>query len=85
MELASVRALNADRLRMKERGMAKIEQARTDRRGFLRLAGFGAVAGGAALVASSDESEAAAAALPEDAAGYRETAHVKTFYDTARF
>ena len=58
-------------------------RAVADRRGFLKLAGLGTVAGGAALVASetveADEAKTGAGKL------YRETEHVKTFYDTARF
>jgi hypothetical protein len=61
----------------------KIEEARTDRRGFLKLAGLGTVASGAALVSGS--AEAARAPTPETGAGYRETEHVKTYYATARF
>lgn len=53
-----------------------------DRRSFLKLAGLGAVAGSATLVAGEAQAEAP---LSETAAGYRETEHVKTFYDTARF
>ena len=59
------------------------DRIETDRRGFLKLAGLGAAAGGTALVAG----EAVAADQPASptAAGYRETEHVKTFYETARF
>ncbi|WP_428696631.1 twin-arginine translocation signal domain-containing protein [Stappia sp.] len=53
-----------------------------DRRSFLKLAGLGAVAGSATLVTGEAQ---AAAPVSETAAGYRETEHVKTFYDTARF
>ena len=53
-----------------------------DRRSFLKLAGLGAVAGSATLVAGEAQ---AAAPVSETAVGYRETEHVKTFYDTARF
>lgn len=55
----------------------------TDRRSFLKLAGLGSVAGGAALVAGTDKAQAAAAA--PSGSGYRETDHVKTFYQSARF
>ena len=54
----------------------------TDRRDFLKLAGLGTVAGGAALVSGTESSEAA---VSENDAGYRETEHVKTYYETARF
>ncbi|WP_029056789.1 twin-arginine translocation signal domain-containing protein [Stappia stellulata] len=53
-----------------------------DRRSFLKLAGLGAVAGSATLVAGEAVADEA---LPETAAGYRETEHVKTFYKSARF
>ncbi len=62
----------------------KIEKARTDRRGFLRLASLGTVAGGAALVTGAT-AETAAAATPGGGQGYRETEHVKTYYASARF
>ena len=62
----------------------KAEEAKTDRRGFLKIAGLGTVTGGAALVVGNP---ADAATLEADAkgGGYSETDHVKTFYKTARF
>ncbi|MEN3794224.1 twin-arginine translocation signal domain-containing protein [Fulvimarina sp. MAC3] len=63
------------------------DNRKTDRRSFLKFAGVGGVATGAAALASSLGS-AEAAGLDEEQrgdAGYKETAHVKTFYDTARF
>jgi len=54
----------------------------TDRRDFLRLAGLGTVAGGAALVSGG---AADAAEARPDGAGYRDTAHIRAYYDTARF
>ena len=67
--------------------MAKDKQAdgsgvAPDRRGFLKLAGLGAVASGATLVAGS---QAKADVRSPTSAGYRETEHVKRFYETARF
>lgn len=59
-------------------------KAGTDRRGFLKLAGLGSVGAGAAAVVARPEN-ADAAKPSETAAGYRETEHVRTFYDTARF
>ena len=61
----------------------KDEHAVADRRGFLKLAGLGTVAGGAALVAG----EAAEADEAKETTGklYRETEHIRTFYQTARF
>lgn len=66
--------------------MAKETQDRsgTDRRDFLKLASLGTVAGGAALVLGED-AEAATAAADVPGAGYRETAHVRAYYDLARF
>ncbi len=55
----------------------------TDRRGFLKLAGLGTVAGGAALVAGDKAVEAAESAKSQT--GYRETDHVKAYYERARF
>lgn len=52
-----------------------------DRRDFLKLAGLGALASGATVVAGGAE---AAEAAPEGS-GYRETDHVKKVYETARF
>ena len=62
------------------------EDARTDgpsRRNFLQLAGVGTVAGGVAALSAGE-----AAALEADEAtgpGYRETQHIKTYYDSAKF
>ncbi|MBL4758343.1 MAG: twin-arginine translocation signal domain-containing protein [Rhizobiales bacterium] len=55
----------------------------TDRRGFLKLAGLGTVAGGAALVVGDKTAEAAGST--STTAGYRETDHVKRYYELARF
>lgn len=62
----------------------KTNDARTDRRSFLKLAGLGSVAGGAALVAGTDKA-AAADTAGSKGAGYKETEQVKTFYQSARF
>ena len=63
--------------------MAKSDKAtRLDRRDFLKFAGAGAV-GGAALAASGAANATEQTDAVED--GYRETKHVKTFYDLARF
>lgn len=63
---------------------AKTEDATTDRRGFLKFAGLGTIASGAALVAGS-ESQAVELAEPAGDAGYRETDHVKAYYASTRF
>lgn len=55
----------------------------TDRRGFLKLAGLGTVAGGAAIVTGAG-AEAAEVVDPQGS-GYRETDHVKRVYAAARF
>jgi len=60
------------------------EKIETDRRGFLKLAGLGTVAGGAAIASGATSAGAKEAELA-NASGYRETDHVKTFYDSARF
>lgn len=62
----------------------KADQARADRRSFLKLAGAGAVTAGGAAVAGG--AQAAPAPQSSDDQGlYRETAHVKRYYDLARF
>ena len=52
------------------------------RRAFFK-AGAGAVAGGAALAAGQAQAETPRPLSP-DAAGYRETEHVRRYYDSAR-
>lgn len=55
-----------------------------DRRGFLKLAGLGTTVG----VASALGNVANASDLPNDkpkSSGYRETAHVKRYYELAKF
>lgn len=54
----------------------------TDRRGFLKLAGLGGIAGGAAMVAGG---EAEAAEKQTSGRGYRETDHVRKYYELAKF
>ena len=63
---------------------AKAEDVKTDRRGFLKIAGLGTVTGGAALVAGKS-ADAAEVTIEGSESGYSETDHVKTFYKTARF
>jgi predicted phage tail protein len=61
---------------------SKKEEMKTDRRGFMKLATVGSVAGGATLLVGG----VAQAVEPIRAGkGYAETDHVKTFYKTARF
>lgn len=56
---------------------------RESRRDFLKMAGVGTLAAGAAVVSS--EPAQAAGADQDGGEGYRETDHVKTYYDLARF
>lgn len=63
----------------------RTDQARADRRSFLKLASLGTVVGGASLALSPDKAEASVKQASEHGAGYRETDHVKTYYDSTRF
>lgn len=64
---------------------AKVQIAR-ERRAFLKLAGTGAATAGVAVVLGGGAADGAApAAEARRDAGYSETAHVKKFYQTARF
>lgn len=63
--------------------MAKSEDRVEGRRDFLKLASLGTVLGGAALAAGG--SAQASEAVLEKQSGYRETDHVKTYYNTMRF
>lgn len=56
----------------------------TDRRSFLKLAGAGVAAGGAAAAAAAGSPAAAAESKPREGL-YRETEHVKRYYELARF
>ena len=58
------------------------DKAVTDRRSFLKLAGVGVAAGGAAVAAGGTAS--ATESKPRDGL-YRETDHVKRYYELARF
>lgn len=62
----------------------KCDRANADRRNFLKLAGIGAVAGGAALVSGKGVAEAGTTA-DEKGRSYKQTDHIKTYYDLARF
>jgi len=64
-------------------GTNREEKGVADRRDFLKLAGLGTVATGATIVATGS---AKASELEEPkGAGYRESAHVKPYYDLAKF
>lgn len=62
------------------------ENNAADRRSVLKLLGLGAATGGSALAAGA-EATPAAAQQADDKTGshYRETEHVKTYYDLAKF
>ncbi len=62
----------------------KCDRANADRRNFLKLAGVGAVTGGVALVSGKSVAEASTTA-DETGRLYKETDHIKTYYDLARF
>ena len=70
-----------ERTKMKDRK----DKATADRRSFLKLAGLGAVAGGTALVAGDKPAEAASEATAGTDGLYRETEHVKRYYELAKF
>jgi hypothetical protein len=70
--------------RTEDNMVEKQEKATTGRRDFLKLVSIGSVAGAATLATGGAEPTTAAEAKPEGG-GYRETEHVRKFYDTARF
>jgi nitrous oxide reductase len=57
----------------------------TRRREFIKRMGFGGVASAAAATAAVTKGTAEAADPRPPQKGYRETAHVKKFYDLAKF
>lgn len=63
---------------------AEPERSKAKRRDFLKLLGLGSVAGAAALASGGTPPPAQAQAKREPP-GYRETPHVRTYYDTAKF
>ncbi|MCB1505517.1 MAG: twin-arginine translocation signal domain-containing protein [Hyphomicrobiaceae bacterium] len=58
--------------------------AKADRRSFLKLAGAGVVGSGAALANAVVPAEAAEK-TGADAQGYRETDHIRRYYELAKF
>ncbi|MDX2288268.1 MAG: formate dehydrogenase [Hyphomicrobiaceae bacterium] len=59
---------------------------KSDRRGFLRLAGVGVVGGSAAAVTTVVDAVAAPAVDPQPTSGsYRETEHIRRYYELAKF
>ncbi len=62
------------------------EKTGVSRRDFFRTATLGsAAAAGAVIALGTEEAEAAETVTSPTAAGYRETAHVRTYYDLAKF
>lgn len=61
------------------------QDAQLDRRSFMRLAGLGAGVAGASIGLGAPEASASEAPAPGEHRGYRETAHVQTYYRMARF
>jgi len=58
-------------------------KVKAGRRDFLKLAGVATVSGGAALATGGTAAEARV--TEKEADGYRETDHVRAYYDSARF
>jgi hypothetical protein len=63
---------------------ARKEKQRVARRDLLKIAGLGSVAGAAAVATAAGKAEAAAE-TDSKGSGYRETEHVRTYYDLAKF
>jgi nitrous oxide reductase len=62
----------------------KSEAAKVDRRGFLKQAGLVIGTAGAAATVGGANASAESEQTPSQAAGYRETEHVRTYYKLAR-
>lgn len=62
----------------------KGQKAKADRRGFLKLAGLGALSGGAMLALDKTPAKASEE-TGKTKASYRETEHIKTYYESTRF
>ena len=65
--------------------VSKIDPATAvaDRRGFLKFAGAGVVTGSATVLGAAAVVAKPAATAPAEA-GYRETEHIRRYYDSAR-
>jgi len=63
--------------------MGKENKGATDRRDFLKLASLSTVVTGATIVTGGTVQ--ATEVEDQTGSGYRETAHVKTYYDLAKF
>lgn len=64
--------------------MAEKDAKTLPRRDFLKAAGITGAAAGAAVALSGKSADAAVSDEGQEA-GYRETEHVKTYYELARF
>jgi nitrous oxide reductase len=62
--------------------MSKQQPIAPERRAFLKTAGLGVGAAAAVTAGAVEETKAAETAAPAD--GYRETAHIKRYYDLAK-
>ncbi len=60
------------------------QTAKADRRSFLKLAGWGALSGGAVLVLDKSQAEAGDTSV-KSTGSYRETEHMQTYYESAKF
>lgn len=65
--------------------MSKTETTSVDRRDFFRKVGLGAGAAAVSLSASAVQAAVPDEKASPESAGYRETEHVKRYYDLARF
>jgi hypothetical protein len=65
--------------------MRNDEKPASPRRAFIKLMGLGSVAGAAVATTAVANRTAQAADQQPQTKGYRETAHVKKFYDLAKF
>lgn len=63
----------------------KKQAAKPDRRNFLRAAGLGSLATGVAVVSGIEAKASQSDIAATDSKGYRETDHIRKFYETARF
>jgi hypothetical protein len=64
--------------------MGEATKVKAKRREILKLFGLGGAASAAALLAA-EKPAAAASAEPGETGGYRESAHVKRYYELAKF
>jgi len=60
------------------------QTAKADRRSFLKLAGWGALSGGAVLTLDKSQAEASDKSV-KTTGSYRETEHIQAYYESAKF